>query len=173
MVLMVRAAGDPAALEPAVRRVVRTADPDLPLFSIQPMDRVIAGTPAARAADLRSVRLGVAQPFLANLDADTRAAFDAALAKLRAAGVTIVEVRMPDLLALNGSVGFPVALYEAFDDVVAYLAANRTGVTIQQLAARIASPDVKATYAKDVLEVRVPVDAATAAAKRVPVTQTG
>lgn len=120
------------------------------------MDRVIAGGTPAGPADLRGVRLGVAQPFLANLDADTRAAFDAALARLRSAGATVVDVAMPDLMALNGNVGFPVALYEAFDDVTAYLATYRTGITIQQLAAGIASPDVKGTYDGLVLTRKLP-----------------
>ena len=46
------------------------------------------------------MRLGVAAPFLANLDADTRSAFEGALAKLRAAGVTVLEVQLPELMAL-------------------------------------------------------------------------
>ena len=32
---------------------------------------------------------------------------------------------MPELAQLNGQVGFPVAVYEAYDDMVAYL--KRTG----------------------------------------------
>jgi mandelamide amidase len=126
------------------------------MADVELMDRVISGAAPVRAADLRSVRLGLAQPFLANLDADTRAAFDAALAKLRAAGVTIVDVQMPDLMALNGNVGFPLALYEAYDDVAAYLATHRPGLTIQQLAAQIASPDVKGTYEGLVLPRKLP-----------------
>jgi mandelamide amidase len=123
---------------------------------VELMDRVIAGGPPAAPADLRGVRLGVAQAFLANLDADTRAGFDAAIARLRAAGVTVVDVQMPQLMELNGNVGFPVALYEAFDDVSAYLANAGTGVTIQQLAAAIASPDVKGTYEGLVLTRKLP-----------------
>lgn len=126
------------------------------MADVELMDRVIAGAAPARAANLRSVRLGLAQPFLANLDADTRAAFDSALGKLRAAGVTIVDVQMPDLMALNGKVGFPLALYEAYDDVSAYLATYHTGVSIQQLAAQIASPDVKATYEGLVIPRKLP-----------------
>ena len=48
MVLMVRTPGDPAALEPAVRSAVRAADPDLPLFSVQPMTDVLAATVGPR-----------------------------------------------------------------------------------------------------------------------------
>nr|WP_222622855.1 indoleacetamide hydrolase [Ramlibacter cellulosilyticus] len=126
------------------------------MTDVERMDRVIAGAAPEHAAELRSVRLGVAQPFLANLDVDTRTAFDAALAKLRAAGVTIVDVPLPTLMALNGNVGFPVALYEAYDDVTAYLATHRTGVSIQQLAAQIASPDVKGTYEGLVIPRKLP-----------------
>jgi mandelamide amidase len=110
------------------------------------LDRVVTGAPASAPADLRGVRLGLAPEFLRNLDADTQAAFDAALARLRAAGVTIVPVTLPGLGDLNGKVSFPVALYEAYDDMVAWLRASGAGITIEQLAPRIASPDVKATY---------------------------
>jgi len=78
------------------------------------------------------------------------------LAKLRAAGVEIVPTPMPGLAELNGAVGFPVALYEAYDGMVAYLAQHRTGVSIQQLAAGIASPDVKGTYDGLVLPRKLP-----------------
>ena len=40
--------------------------------------------------------------------------------------------------------------------MTAYLAANRTGVTIQQLAAAIASPDVKGTYEGLVIPRKLP-----------------
>jgi mandelamide amidase len=110
------------------------------------IDRVIAGGTPIKPANLKSVRLGVVPAFYANLDADTRAATDAALAKLRAAGVTLVDVEMPKLMELNGTIGFPVALYEAHDDLAAYLAKYRTGVDLAQLAAAVASPDVKGTF---------------------------
>ena len=35
---------------------------------------------------------------------------------------------------LNGQIGFPIALYEAYDDMVAYLKKSGTGITIEQLA---------------------------------------
>jgi putative ABC transport system permease protein len=44
MVLMVRASGSPGALDAAVRSAVRAADPDLPLFSVQPMAQVLTAT---------------------------------------------------------------------------------------------------------------------------------
>lgn len=120
------------------------------------LDRVIAGGAALKPADLKRVRLGVVPAFYENLDADTRAATDAALVRLRAAGVTLVDVDMPKLMELNGAIGFPLALYEAHDDMVAYLAKYRTGVSIAQLAAGIASPDVKGTFDAFVIPRKLP-----------------
>jgi mandelamide amidase len=111
------------------------------------LDAVITGGKAASPAPLRDVKLGVYRAhFFANLDADTRAVTDAALAKIAAAGATIIEVDMPDLQRLNTLVSFPVALYEAYDDLRAYLAKYETGLTVEGVATLIASKDVKATY---------------------------
>src|SRR5262245_49095482 len=111
------------------------------------LDSVITGRPAPAPASLSGVKLGVYRAyFYKDLDADTRAVTEAALTKLRAAGVTIVEVDMPDLQKLNDAASFPVALYEAYDDLKAYLGRYRTGLTVEQVAAQIASRDVKGTY---------------------------
>jgi mandelamide amidase len=120
------------------------------------LDSVIAGGAPVVPADLKRVRLGVAKGFHANLDEDTRAATDAALAKLRSAGVTLVDVEMPALAELNGAVSFPVALYEIHDDLAAYLQKYRAGVDIRQVAAGIASPDVKGTFDGLVLPRKLP-----------------
>jgi len=122
------------------------------------LDRVIAGGAPVVPADLKRVRLGVVPAFFANLDADTKAATDAALAKLRAAGATLVDVEMPKLMEFNGAASFPIALYEAHDDMVAYLAKYRTGVDIQRLAAAAASPDVKGTYEGLVIPRKLPAE---------------
>ena len=94
--------------------------------------------------------------MLANLDGDTEAAFRAAIDKLKSAGVTVVDVEMPKLAELNGQVGFPLALYEAYDDMVVYLKKTGTGITIEQLAKGIASPDVKGTYDGLVIPRKLP-----------------
>jgi mandelamide amidase len=126
------------------------------MADVELLDRVVTDAAAITPVDLRSVRLGVVPGMLANLDADTRGAWEAAIGKVRAAGVTVVETAMPTLGELNGNVGFPVALYEAYDDMVAYLAGNNTRVTVQQLAAAIASPDVKGTYDGLVIPRKLP-----------------
>jgi mandelamide amidase len=111
------------------------------------LDSVITGGPVATPASLRGVKLGVYRPyFFASLDGDTKTVIDAALEKLRQAGVSIVEVNMPRLKDLNDAASFPVALYEAYDDLQAYLERYRTGLTVEQVAAAIASKDVKGTY---------------------------
>jgi Asp-tRNA(Asn)/Glu-tRNA(Gln) amidotransferase A subunit family amidase len=120
------------------------------------LDRVIAGGGPIAPANPREVRIGVVAAMLANLDGDTEAAFRAALDKLRKAGVTVIDVEMPKLADLNAQVGFPVALYEAYDDMVAYLKRTGTGLTIEELAKQIASPDVKGTYDGLVIPRKLP-----------------
>jgi indoleacetamide hydrolase len=111
------------------------------------LDSVITAGAMPTPAPLRGVKIGVYRAyFFADLDADTRAATDAALDKLRHAGATIVDVDMPELKKLNDAASFPVALYEAYDDLKAYLATYQTGKTVEQVAAAIASKDVKGTY---------------------------
>jgi Asp-tRNA(Asn)/Glu-tRNA(Gln) amidotransferase A subunit family amidase len=46
----------------------------------------------------------------------------------------------------NNSVSFPVALYEGNVDLAAYLAKYHTGLTVRDVAAQIASPDVKGVF---------------------------
>ncbi|HLS55844.1 MAG TPA: indoleacetamide hydrolase [Zeimonas sp.] len=120
------------------------------------LDRVIAGGEAIKPANLKRVRVGVVAATQANLDADTKAAFDAALVGMTNAGVTVVVVEMPKLMELNGAVGFPVALYEAYDDMVKYLKASGSGKTIADVAREISSPDVKGTYDGLVIPRKLP-----------------
>jgi mandelamide amidase len=94
----------------------------------------------------RRIRLGVVPEMQQNLDAETAALTQKALDKLRRAGVTLVEVQMPGLADLVAQTGFPIALFEARRDLTAYLQTYGTGVTLAELAAAIASPDVKAVF---------------------------
>jgi len=121
------------------------------------LDSAIAGGAVVTPASLKGVRLGVYRPyFFAQLDADTRAVTEAALAKLRDAGVTIVDVNMPHLRTLNDAASFPVALYEAYDDLASYLERYRVGVTVDEVVAGIASKDVKGTYEGLVVPRKLP-----------------
>ena len=121
------------------------------------LDAVITGGKPVAPVSLKGVRLGVYRAyFFNNLDADTKAVADAALEKLTKAGATIVEVDMPDLQRLNNAASFPVALYEAYEDLDAYLAKYGTGKTVEEVAALIVSKDVKTTYDALVLPRKLP-----------------
>ncbi|MCK1591389.1 indoleacetamide hydrolase [Bradyrhizobium sp. 169] len=123
---------------------------------VELLDRVIAGGEAVQAADLKQMRIGIVRSMLTNLDADTNAAFHAAVAKMKAQGVTMVEIEMPQLAEFNGQVSFPVALYEAYDDLVAYLDHTGTGLSIEAMARDISSADVKGTYDGLVIPRKLP-----------------
>ena len=99
---------------------------------------------------------GIVKTMLTNLDADTDAAFHAAIAKAKAQGVMVVEIEMPELAELNGQVSFPVALYEAYDDMVAYLKHTGTGLSVEALAENISSADVKGIYDGMVIPRKLP-----------------
>ncbi len=120
----------------------------LDMDTITLLDSVMADRPqVTRQADLKTIRLGVARtPFYQNLDPETKKVMDTALEKLQMAGVTLVEMDMPELAALNEKTSFPIALYEGTYDLEKYLESNHTGVTFFELARRIKSPDVKALF---------------------------
>ncbi|WP_432420042.1 indoleacetamide hydrolase [Nitratireductor mangrovi] len=124
------------------------------------LDGVITGgETSVEPVSLAEVRLGVAAPLNADLDPETSRVMDQALAALEKAGATLVPVDMNGLMELNGKVGFPLALHEAKTGLVAFLAENGTGVTIEELAAGIASPDVKFVFDELVLGPRAIPDA--------------
>ena len=111
------------------------------------LDAVITGTAMATPVPLAGLRLGVPPSFWAGLDTSLAAVMDAARGKLVAAGVTLVEVDTAGLADLNSQVSFQLALHEPLADIPAYLAASGiAGVTLADIAAGIASPDVKGAF---------------------------
>ncbi|SDS64132.1 indoleacetamide hydrolase [Bradyrhizobium canariense] len=111
------------------------------------LDSVITGTPMAEAEPLRGKRLGIPAAFWSGLDRDVEAVARAARAKLRDAGVVLVDADIAGLFEQNAKVSFPVALHEPIDDIAAYLKASGIeGITLADIAAKIASPDVKGAF---------------------------
>jgi putative ABC transport system permease protein len=51
--LVIRYSGPTSALLPAVREIIRAADPEQPISEVRPMDEVVAGETATRRAQLR------------------------------------------------------------------------------------------------------------------------
>jgi mandelamide amidase len=99
-----------------------------------------------RPVDRDRIRLGVVPEMFQNIDTETLELTERALDKLRRAGIDIVAVPMPGLTDLNNQAAFPIALFEANRDISAYLLSYGTGLTLTQLAAQIASPDVKGVF---------------------------
>jgi Asp-tRNA(Asn)/Glu-tRNA(Gln) amidotransferase A subunit family amidase len=81
-----------------------------------------------------------------NIDAETLDLVNQALDKLRDAGVQVVPLQTSGFLDLDNQSGFPIALFEAARDIPAYLNTYETGITLAQLAAQIASLDVKFVF---------------------------
>jgi indoleacetamide hydrolase len=109
------------------------------------LDAVMSDTPAATALPLSGVRLGVSAMFWTDIDREVAAVMEHALSKLRAAGIVLVDVDLAGLADLTDKAAFTIALHEAHEDIPSYLAA--TGIkdlTLADIAAQVASPDVKA-----------------------------
>ncbi|MCP3720012.1 indoleacetamide hydrolase [Paraburkholderia sp. CNPSo 3281] len=111
------------------------------------LDAVITGHGPLSPAAVTNLRIGLPAPLWEGLEAALEDVARAALAKFEAAGVTLVPVEMSELLALNDRVSYAIALHEPIDDLAAWLVANHAPTrTVAEVAARIASPDVRAAY---------------------------
>ena len=115
---------------------------------LQLLDRVMASDPVpAETISLAEVRLGVPRAyFYENLEPALADVVEATLDLLTASCKAVVEVDLERVAELNNKVGFPVALYEARRDMQQYLADHAPAVSIEDILARIASPDVKQVY---------------------------
>jgi amidase len=93
---------------------------------------------AGLSADaLRGLRIGWWKPAM---DDDLAARFDKALEELRAAGATLVEVKLPELKGMGEAEG-EVLYTELRDDLAAYLATTPPSVKVRTLADVIAFND--------------------------------
>jgi Asp-tRNA(Asn)/Glu-tRNA(Gln) amidotransferase A subunit family amidase len=111
------------------------------------LDSVITGSPLVSAAPLHGKRLGIPASFWSGLDRELEAVVTVAHGKLGDAGVILVDVDLPGLFEQNGKVSFPVALHEPIADIPAYLGASGIeGITLADIAAEIASPDVAGAF---------------------------
>src|SRR5712672_4300085 len=111
------------------------------------LDSVITGTPMANAEPLRGKRLGIPAVLWSGLDRDVEAVGKAARAKLADAGVVLVDADIAGLFEQNAKVSFVVALHEPIADIPAYLQASGIeGITLSDIAGKIASPDVQGAF---------------------------
>ncbi len=112
---------------------------DLLLF-----DSAVTGSTAPAAAlPLHEVRLGVVRSFwFSGLDNEVEQITDAALEKLRRAGVELVEGELPELPHLIELITDPVQNHDVRPSLTRYLEEFHTGITFEELLAQ-ASPDVQ------------------------------
>ncbi len=111
------------------------------------LDSIITGTVMASAIDLRGKRFGVPPSMWSGLDNSLHEVVDAARKKLTDAGVELIDAEIDGLADLNAKLSFPIALHEPIADIPAYLKASGIeGVTLADIAAKIASPDVKGAF---------------------------
>ena len=115
---------------------------------IQLLDRIMAAdTGPDETVNLADVRLGVPRAYYyENLETGMENVIESTLDLLGASCKALVEVDLERVAELNDSVGFPLALYEARRDMMEYLAGSAPGVSIEDVLAQIASPDVKEVY---------------------------
>ena len=112
---------------------------DLLLF-----DRVMSGGPIeAPPPSLKGVRLGVVRSyFWTGLDPEVERIAEAALDKLRGAGVELVEGELPELRSFVERITNQVQNHDFRGSMTRYLARYHTGVTFDELVAQ-ASPDIR------------------------------
>ena len=107
------------------------------------LDAIMADEPFGLAVPDESVlRLAVPRRMLwEGLEPAVASRCEAALARLSAAGVTLIETDPEDLWADDAAASFPIVLFETMRELPAYCAAR--GVSFGDLLAGIASPDVR------------------------------
>lgn len=120
------------------------------------LDAVITDDFSLPSIQLKELRLGLPEEFWQNMDDDTADLMAQTLDTLRAHGVTLVDVGHSGLMELNEPVGFPVVVAEAYTCMNQYLARYHPQMSIEDVHAGIASPDVKMIYKEWVLDKKTP-----------------
>jgi len=120
---------------------------DLALF-----DRVVTGEAAGDApAQLGGLRLGIARAYYFDrLDGEVERITEDALARLREAGVELVEAEVPDLARAIELTTVPIQNFHVAPMLAKYLADFGAGVSFDELIEQ-ASVEIRDTFAKYVL----------------------
>lgn len=115
------------------------------------LDRVLSEVGShVRPIPLKRLRLGVDRAnFVNTADPEVIALFDEALDRLRSRGVEVVEVSiMPraEFLSTIAALRFSIGFFEAPPNLANYLQGVNPPLTVAQLAAQVASPDVRQLF---------------------------
>jgi len=111
------------------------------------LDSILAGGPVQPHEPVDPSSLRIALPdehFHENLHRDVRLSLERVVARLHDSGVQIIKADIPGLTELNAAVGFPVVLHETPAALRAFLATTGLSLSLDDLHAAIASPDVEA-----------------------------
>lgn len=111
------------------------------------LDSVITGRPLPPPARLAGARLGLPRGFYwREIDPEIERVVERAIGRLGHAGVTFVDVDMNDLLC-SAADAFWTLSCESSQDLAEFLAAHHPQVSLEQVVAQVASPDVKVLIA--------------------------
>jgi Asp-tRNA(Asn)/Glu-tRNA(Gln) amidotransferase A subunit family amidase len=104
---------------------------------------VVTGTrQPLEAVPLRQVRIAVSPEHLhAGIDPDVGRVVEAALARLKSAGVTIVHAELPPVMRAASEVEVAILGYELLECLGTFLKSQNTGVSLEELIAQ-ASPNI-------------------------------
>ena len=112
------------------------------------LDAVVTGGAVPTPPDLAGLRIGTPAVLWDGLESPVAAVMAEARERLADAGVVLVDVDMPDALALAEQIVFPLALHEPRTTIPEYLRETGVeGVTLESIADGIASPDVRNAFA--------------------------
>ena len=109
------------------------------------LDGVITGRAGdITPAKLKGLRLGVPREhFYENVDAGTLSVVEAALERLRDYGVELVEADIREVGPVHMAADQTVVMYEAIPELERYLKGHASPLDAADVAAKVASPDVK------------------------------
>lgn len=120
------------------------------------LDSIMSGKSPLPAKPASKIRLGLPDFFWANLDDDVRIKANDAIEALKASGVEVVPVKMPEIQSLVATAATPVAIVEAKKALKNYLKEQKTGITLDQMVTQISSPDVQGIFHNMVMPVKIP-----------------
>ncbi len=126
------------------------------------LDAVLAGAAPVplEHIELAGLRVGVPRRlYYETLDPELRRLTEAALAELARAGVVLVEGDIEGLDGVSARLAGTISDYEFPRDLARYLAASGSGITLEDVIAELASPDLKETFAADVQGPNAPTEA--------------
>jgi mandelamide amidase len=112
------------------------------------LDAVVAGTTVPVPAELAGLRVGTPAVLWSDLERSVAAVVGEARDRLADAGVVLVDVDVPEALALAEKVVFPLALHEPRTAIPEYLRETGVeGIDLEMIAGAIGSPDVRNAFA--------------------------